>query len=298
MLSLTSSDVLQVRPSEAIPADNVVIENQSEADESWLTGESRAVIKRDGDRVACGSINGSGSLTVENPAARVRPSGSSRPLISVEAMIVSAGHPLLRHMRPSALSLAGVMLGCGTERIELGPATRAVTSPPADATPPLAAGEASPVTTGGGQGATPVALPGRDGALVPDVELLPPEAPETGCTKIDFLFVIDNSSSMRDEQQNLASSFPGFVQVMQQVVDVTDYHVMVVSTSGDQEEEDEPALDPDACEEIQGAGRRRSRDGDDCGIQAGLSYMSQDQPELEATFACVEIGRASCRERV
>jgi hypothetical protein len=190
-------------------------------------------------------------------------------------------------MRPSALSLAGVMLGCGTERIELGPATRAVTSPPADATPPLAAGEASPVTTGGGQGATPVALPGRDGALVPDVELLPPEAPETGCTKIDFLFVIDNSSSMRDEQQNLASSFPGFVQVMQQVVDVTDYHVMVVSTSGDQEEEDEPALDPDACEEIQGAGRRRSRDGDDCGIQAGLSYMSQDQPELEATFACV-----------
>src|SRR5690242_21671906 len=37
-----------------------------------------------------------------------------------------------------------------------------------------------------------------------------------GCAKADFLFVIDNSGSMADEQDNLIASFPGFIDTIQQ----------------------------------------------------------------------------------
>ena len=33
----------------------------------------------------------------------------------------------------------------------------------------------------------------------------------TGCAKVDFLFVIDNSNSMAEEQQRLVDAFPGFI---------------------------------------------------------------------------------------
>ncbi|HVI01980.1 MAG TPA: hypothetical protein VM869_24875, partial [Enhygromyxa sp.] len=52
---------------------------------------------------------------------------------------------------------------------------------------------------------------------------------EDGCSKVDFLFVIDNSISMGDEQQNLETSFPEFIATIQSQV-VEDYHVMVVDT--------------------------------------------------------------------
>lgn len=115
----------------------------------------------------------------------------------------------------------------------------------------------------------------------------PPPAPEKGCKNIDFLFVIDNSDSMDDEQENLARSFPGFVDVMQRELKAKDFHIMVVGTGGDREDDDEPTLDPIECEEVQGAGRRRSEAGDDCGIQGGLPFMTDSQPDLEATFSCV-----------
>lgn len=52
-----------------------------------------------------------------------------------------------------------------------------------------------------------------------------------GCKAIDFLFVIDNSGSMGDNQQNLITSFPGFIAKIQEVIaDVDSYHVMVVKT--------------------------------------------------------------------
>jgi hypothetical protein len=92
---------------------------------------------------------------------------------------------------------------------------------------------------------------------------------------------------MQDEQTNLARSFPGFVQVMQQIVEAQDLHIMVVGTGGRREDDDEPALDPEQCDEVQGAGRRRSLDGVDCGLQTGLRYMVDGQPNLDETFACV-----------
>jgi hypothetical protein len=74
---------------------------------------------------------------------------------------------------------------------------------------------------------------------------------------------------------------------MGRVLEATDFHIMVVATGGDPEDDDEPALDVEACEEIQGAGRRRSEDGEDCGIAGGLPFMVAEQPDLEATFSCL-----------
>ena len=49
-----------------------------------------------------------------------------------------------------------------------------------------------------------------------------------GCDKVDFLFVIDNSGSMADEQQALIDSFAPFMQAIEaRIGDSHDFHVMV-----------------------------------------------------------------------
>jgi hypothetical protein len=57
----------------------------------------------------------------------------------------------------------------------------------------------------------------------------------TGCTKVDILFVIDNSGSMAEEQENLARNFPQFIRQVEDYVTTTneqlDYRVGVTSTS-------------------------------------------------------------------
>lgn len=51
------------------------------------------------------------------------------------------------------------------------------------------------------------------------------------CEKIDFVFVIDNSSSMADEQQNLVDAVPGFVDSMRTALpSVKSFRVGVVDT--------------------------------------------------------------------
>ncbi len=57
-------DCLRVRPGERIPADGEVVEGNSTADESLLTGESLPVAKAPGDAVTGGSLNGAGALMV------------------------------------------------------------------------------------------------------------------------------------------------------------------------------------------------------------------------------------------
>ena len=54
---------------------------------------------------------------------------------------------------------------------------------------------------------------------------------ESGCDKVDFLFVIDNSGSMGEFQDNLVANFPGFIDTIQNTLDeAQDYHIMVVDT--------------------------------------------------------------------
>ncbi|HMG18679.1 MAG TPA: copper-translocating P-type ATPase [Gemmatimonadales bacterium] len=62
---LRERDNVLVRPGGRIPADGVVREGASSVDESMLTGESKPVEKKPGDRVVAGTVNASGSLRVE-----------------------------------------------------------------------------------------------------------------------------------------------------------------------------------------------------------------------------------------
>jgi P-type Cu+ transporter len=56
-------DLLHIRPGERVPVDGQVETGESHVDESMLTGESRPVPKRRGDRVIGGTVNQRGALT-------------------------------------------------------------------------------------------------------------------------------------------------------------------------------------------------------------------------------------------
>jgi Cu+-exporting ATPase len=61
---LAPDDAVLVRPGERLPVDGVVDAGESGVDESVLTGEPVPVVKRPGDRVTGGTLNGSGVLRV------------------------------------------------------------------------------------------------------------------------------------------------------------------------------------------------------------------------------------------
>jgi len=62
--ALRVNDLALVRPGASIPADGIVVEGQSDVNEALLTGESKPVSKRVGDKVIAGALNGVGSLRV------------------------------------------------------------------------------------------------------------------------------------------------------------------------------------------------------------------------------------------
>jgi hypothetical protein len=141
----------------------------------------------------------------------------------------------------------------------------------------------------------------------------------TGCDKVDFLFVIDNSGSMSDEQSNLIASFDGFIGAIQNTLEAQDYHVMVVSTdaggsggysvtctNGVCSCTPVPAcceqvcnglsdscngfacddLPGGECETTLGAGKIFEEDGTSCLPEDGPRYMTQAEPDLAGTFSC------------
>ena len=61
-------DHVVVRPGERIPVDGRIVEGNSHADESMLTGESLPVSKSPGDRVTGGAINADGLVVVATSA--------------------------------------------------------------------------------------------------------------------------------------------------------------------------------------------------------------------------------------
>ena len=82
---LKVGDRLVVRPGERIPADGVVIEGRSHADESMLTGEPLPVVKAAGDAVTGAAVNAEGLLTV-----RVTAVGAQSTLAKIIELVESA----------------------------------------------------------------------------------------------------------------------------------------------------------------------------------------------------------------
>lgn len=78
-------DRLRVRPGDKVPVDGRVLEGESSVDESMISGESIPVLKRPGDAVTGGTVNGSGMLVME--ARRV---GSETLLARIVRMVTEA----------------------------------------------------------------------------------------------------------------------------------------------------------------------------------------------------------------
>lgn len=79
---LGPGDLVRIRPGEVIPADGVVREGESQANEALLTGESRPVTKRPGAAVTGGSINIASPLLVE-----IRQVGDSTRLAAIRKLM-------------------------------------------------------------------------------------------------------------------------------------------------------------------------------------------------------------------
>jgi len=82
---LRAGDVVLVRPGASLPADGEVVEGESQVSEAMLTGESRPVDKKPGDRVIAGTINGDGSLRV-----RVTAVGDETALAGIMRLVEQA----------------------------------------------------------------------------------------------------------------------------------------------------------------------------------------------------------------
>ncbi len=78
-------DRLRVRPGEKIPVDGIVLEGASNVDESMLTGESLPVVKKAGDVLTGGTLNGAGTLILR--AERV---GNETVLARIVQMVAQA----------------------------------------------------------------------------------------------------------------------------------------------------------------------------------------------------------------
>jgi hypothetical protein len=164
-------------------------------------------------------------------------------------------------------------------------------------------------TSGSGEGASGDAGDGDGGVRfdTPSGDDRGGDGGDTGCQKVDFLFVVDRSGSMADEQQNLVRSFGGFIETIRSTLRAQDYHIMVVDTDPGVD----PALCRDACmaipsgscmnlpcsdvmsgvvgdcELVGGAGIVTNKTGMSCDIAGGTRYLTDGQPDLEGTFACL-----------
>ncbi|MDD5296641.1 MAG: heavy metal translocating P-type ATPase [Rhodocyclaceae bacterium] len=106
--SLAPGDVLLVKPGEVIPADGVVLDGQSMADESLLTGESRPVPKASGDTLTGGSVNSGSPLVM-----RVERVGGETRLAAIQRLMERAAteKPKVVQMADSiAARFVGILL--------------------------------------------------------------------------------------------------------------------------------------------------------------------------------------------
>lgn len=134
--------------------------------------------------------------------------------------------------------------------------------------------------------------------------------PTDGCTKIDFLFVVDNSGSMGAHQTALVNSFAPFIETIFATVQAQDFQIMVTDSDagGDIDGACEPCspnsfwcddwceakADLDvACEVTLGAGEVAPYNNEAsnaiCGVPEGQRFLTSDldQGEITDLFQCM-----------
>ena len=125
---------------------------------------------------------------------------------------------------------------------------------------------------------------------VPDTGGNPDTGQSDGCTKVDLLFVIDNSESMSGEQANLIASFEGFIdETRDALADAEDFHIGVTTT--DANFGNAAGCNRDGALVTATSGENSS--GGTCGpYAAGGPYMT-DADDLYDVFACAaQVGTA------
>jgi Cu2+-exporting ATPase len=93
---LRTGDVVLVRSGGRVPADGEIIDGEAELDESMVTGESRPVAKRTGDRVVAGTVSTDSSIRVRLTAV-----GEETTLAGIQRLVAVAQSS---HSRAQALA--------------------------------------------------------------------------------------------------------------------------------------------------------------------------------------------------
>jgi Cu2+-exporting ATPase len=83
--TLVEGDLILIRPGEQVPIDGEIVEGTSNVNESFLTGESRPVVKKAKDEAIAGAVNGEGALTIE-----VTRTGDNTTLSQIMRMVQEA----------------------------------------------------------------------------------------------------------------------------------------------------------------------------------------------------------------
>ncbi len=82
---LRVGDIVLVRPGARIPADGHVVTGTADIDESMLTGESRPVMKSDGDKVTAGTVATDSAIRVQIDAV-----GENTALAGIQRLVQEA----------------------------------------------------------------------------------------------------------------------------------------------------------------------------------------------------------------
>lgn len=112
--TIVKGDIVLIKPGEKIPVDGEVVEGTSSVNEAMITGESRPVAKKIGDKVIGGTINNDGSLTV-----KVTKIGSETALAQIMELIQKAQttKPSVQKLADRAanwLTITAILVGSAT----------------------------------------------------------------------------------------------------------------------------------------------------------------------------------------
>ena len=107
--AVSRGEVVLVKPGESLPVDGIIIEGESQLDESLLTGESLPVSRKMGDELTSDSINGSGLLCVE--ATRVGEESLLSQIVSLVEEAQSSKPPIQKMVDRVSAVFVPIVIG-------------------------------------------------------------------------------------------------------------------------------------------------------------------------------------------